>query len=428
MYTRRVAIHHAHWARTGIRCYAVNTNDAQWFPQLRAEMLTRHVRVSREYLDSSTEHKLIDTLRSHLPAEWCPRFHADAPRMPMGHHLIYFNPSLSGDQLLPDGTDALHDPGAPWVRRMWAGGSMRIRPELYHHKTDGFIMDTFGVCAERIQDVQLRGTGDSAKVFVTIERRFARHDLLSVRYREAARDIADSRARTSHDALAYFRSQQNNDDEWGDALFKEVRNLVFLKKRTADELDAAKTGNMPPIKYLPAPSNPDFSHELTPTRSMLFRFSALTWNDHLIHLDPEYARTVEGHRNMLVHGPLCLTLMLKAITPYIDTHSKGKQCFESIEYRNLAPLYCDEKMRICGMVTKTSATGNQYDVWIEGPTGGVAVSGKVHTVIKPPSPRERRPRLSRATRRSEADKKASRPQRTNPAIQTASDRSSRVML
>jgi hypothetical protein len=50
---------------------------------------------------------------------------------------------------------------------------------------------------------------------------------------------------------------------------------------------------------------------------------------------------------------------------------------ESIEYRNLAPLYCDEPMRLCGRVKKTFGNGEIYDVWIEGLTGGVAVKGTV---------------------------------------------------
>jgi hypothetical protein len=55
---------------------------------------------------------------------------------------------------------------------------------------------------------------------------------------------------------------------------------------------------------------------------------------------------------------------------------------KSIEYRNLAPLYCDEEMRICGLEKKKSQNGSIYEVWIEGPTGGVAVKGTVHTTVK----------------------------------------------
>lgn len=156
---------------------------------------------------------------------------------------------------------------------------------------------------------------------------------------------------------------------------------------------------------------------------MLFRFSALTWNAHLIHLDPHYACSVEGHRNMLVHGPLSLTIMLQAITSYIDKHTNATQCFESIEYRNLAPLYCDEEMRVCGKVTKTSAHGSQYEVWIEGPTGGMAVRGTVNAVVKP-----FRTPLSRVAQGSmaQSDQGGKEGERTSihPAPRTISDHSS----
>lgn len=133
---------------------------------------------------------------------------------------------------------------------------------------------------------------------------------------------------------------------------------------------------------------------------MLFRFSALTFNAHLIHLDPEYARNVEGHRNLLVHGPLSLTLMLQVMKNHLDVHTKGEQVPESIEYRNLAPLYCDEEMRICGMEKKTLENGSIYDVWIEGPTGGVAVKGTIYTTKQKLAPAPISTNISAGTSRS----------------------------
>ena len=41
--------------------------------------------------------------------------------------------------------------------------------------------------------------------------------------------------------------------------------------------------------------DPDFVFEYLPTPTMLFRFSALTFNAHLIHLDKQYANEVEGY-------------------------------------------------------------------------------------------------------------------------------------
>jgi hypothetical protein len=115
---------------------------------------------------------------------------------------------------------------------------------------------------------------------------------------------------------------------------------------------------------------------------MLFRYSALTLNAHLIHLDRDYARNVEGHRNLLVHGPLSLTLMLQAIAGHVKKQTEDQCVLESITYRNIAPLYCDEKMVLCGRKKRSSDQGDLYDVWIEGPSGGVAVKGTVRTVLK----------------------------------------------
>jgi hydroxyacyl-ACP dehydratase HTD2-like protein with hotdog domain len=72
--------------------------------------------------------------------------------------------------------------------------------------------------------------------------------------------------------------------------------------------------------------------------------------------------------------------MLQAISGHVAESTAQKMVVESIQYRNLAPLYCDEQMRICGKEKKRTNKGIVYDVWIEGPTGGMAVKGTVRTV------------------------------------------------
>jgi hypothetical protein len=136
------------------------------------------------------------------------------------------------------------------------------------------------------------------------------------------------------------------------------------------------------------PGQAEFSHTLIATRALLFRYSALTFNAHAIHLDPEYARNVEGYRNLLVHGPLLVTLMLKFVEAHIQKLSGPQHVMQSVEYRNFAPLHCDEEMRLCGREKTGSSTkdGRVYDVWIEGPTGGMAVKGTVRTAPIPKQP------------------------------------------
>lgn len=82
----------------------------------------------------------------------------------------------------------------------------------------------------------------------------------------------------------------------------------------------ALSGQSPPVPgdtRLPAPPplkgrGEDYSHHypLTPTETLLFRFSALTFNTHRIHYDAPYARDIEGYKGLVVHGPLTATLLL----------------------------------------------------------------------------------------------------------------------
>lgn len=154
----------------------------------------------------------------------------------------------------------------------------------------------------------------------------------------------------------------------------EGRTLVFMR----DPIHPV--GEMAPEqkrRIVKPPEGAEFAHELTPTAGLLFRFSALTFNAHRIHLDREYCREVEGHRNLLVHGPLSVVLMLDMLQGYLGTEGgvlgeKGGR-ITGIEYRNLAPLYADEVMRVCG---KRKGEGD-YEVWIEGVDGGLAVRGTV---------------------------------------------------
>ena len=58
--------------------------------------------------------------------------------------------------------------------------------------------------------------------------------------------------------------------------------------------------------------------EKNPTRTQLFRYSAITWNSHRIHYDAEHARS-EGHPDVLVqshmHGAVIQQLLMNWLGP-----------------------------------------------------------------------------------------------------------------
>ena len=60
----------------------------------------------------------------------------------------------------------------------------------------------------------------------------------------------------------------------------------------------------------PAPTGATYTEEVRADPTMLFRYSALTFNGHRIHYDRNYATEVEGYSGLVVHGPLLATLMV----------------------------------------------------------------------------------------------------------------------
>jgi hydroxyacyl-ACP dehydratase HTD2-like protein with hotdog domain len=88
---------------------------------------------------------------------------------------------------------------------------------------------------------------------------------------------------------------------------------------------------------------------------------------------------VEGHRDLLFHGPLSFTLLTLLLQDHVA--KKEESFIESIEYRNLAPLYAGEVLKLCGREKESSQEGEgKYDVWAETPEGGIAVKGSAKVI------------------------------------------------
>lgn len=301
---------------------------------LQEEMISRKLPKIKDYGSATPSRLLRTTLIDAFGGK------GESPsgilKMVRGYHLIYFPPAATISSLLPDGTDPLHSPGPPFTRRMWAGGDITFHDTI---KLKGGYM----WCRESITNIEIKGKEGEEKVFVTIQR--------------------------------------NIDCKKHSASIVENRRLVFMQDRPhAAESPEVTT---PRRDFLRAPHKADFSHSLTPSAALLFRFSALTFNAHRIHLDQAYCRDVEGHRNLLVHGPLSLVLMLHFLQARLANEGytrEGKaDRVTHIDYRCLAPLYAEEELTVC--IRRKDAC--VWETWIEGPDGGLAVRGTVRT--SPPS-------------------------------------------
>lgn len=143
------------------------------------------------------------------------------------------------------------------------------------------------------------------------------------------------------------------------------REWVFRKELDPQKGAAVSTAPAPPKKYETASTIVATSkHCQTPIS--LFRFSAVTFNAHQIHYSREWCRSVEGHRDIVVHAPLNLVLMLEL---YRKAYN-GQRSPASMEYRALSPLYAGDEYTI-----KLAESG---EIWVErDQDGGVCVQGKV---------------------------------------------------
>ncbi|KAJ9642878.1 hypothetical protein H2199_004399 [Coniosporium tulheliwenetii] len=326
------------------------------YNHLYEELPQRRIPLIYDDLAPLNAHRLNVSLRSFLPAGW-PR-----KRPSPAYHLVYFNPTIPSEELLPDGTDPLQSPGPPFVRRMWAGGYLRfnLNPGVNGLKLDGKRY----VCMEGIRNVQIKGKEGDEKVFVGIERRMA-----PVNQSDNEDSIREKLWR--------------EEEDFGEAVLIERRNIVFMRERTPEQLKAAAASRASE-KMLKPQHPPDFTHALNPSPSLLFRYSALTFNAHSIHLDPHYCRTVEGHRNLLVHGPLSFTLLTTMLQQHLRTlQTQNREDganglrIHSIDYRNLAPLYAEEPLKLCGRKMEPG----KYEIWAETPEGGIAVRGIAKTDV-----------------------------------------------
>ena len=125
---------------------------------------------------------------------------------------------------------------------------------------------------------------------------------------------------------------------------REYQDLVYR-----EDPDPRAPKPVPPV----ARTDEDSCEHHSFTSTLLFRYSALTFNGHRIHYDLDYCRDVEGYAGLVVHGPLLAQLlMLKA------TRELGP--LTGFAFRATAPLVHTESAEFCRKGT---------ELWVRGPDG-----------------------------------------------------------
>lgn len=363
------------WHRASRRRGTLTRRHQSSWSHLEIELPQRLIPPVFEDMSNHKSYRLDVILADLLPDSVAPLIPSPARlkrELPLAHHICYFEPSRQVSQMLPDGTNPDHSPGDAFPRRMWAGGRV-----AWNLRNPLRLDSETAVSAEFIRSVSIKGRKGDEKVFVEIERRLAK---ATADEQSQLVDIANTTApQQAFEELQHRVRQRlwrDSDSDFGPASIIDTRNIVFLQERTKVALPDQQVLNEPnaPVKILMPQRSPDYIHKFMPTPLLLFRFSALTFNAHSIHLDPRYAQDVEGHRALLLHGPLSFVITMALLQRHLTREGLSEQV-RSIEYRNLAPLYCGEEATFCG----ARVGERKWEVWAQTPDGGVAVRGIVKT-------------------------------------------------
>jgi len=204
---------------------------------------------------------------------------------PLGIHWCLSPDIAPMNELGPDGHPARGGflPPVPLPRRMWAGGHVEF--------SGNFQIGDSVTRRSRIDDVTQKSGRSGPLVFVNV-----RHDYLTPR----------------------------------GVVLSERQDIVYRDQETKS---AARPDAKAPARPMKEPEVADHSRNIDATATLLFRYSALTFNGHRIHYDLPYATEVEHYPGLVFHGPLQASYLMRLAA---DTAAGSLQTFS---YRSVAPLF-----------------------------------------------------------------------------------------
>jgi 3-methylfumaryl-CoA hydratase len=224
-----------------------------------------------------------DVIDGRLLAEFNATFSpfiAGAVAVPPGIFWCLFPDIVGPEQLGEDGHPRIGqfmpDVGLP--RRMWAGGALEC--------LGSFRPGDTVIKRSKIEDIATKSGKSGELCFVTVRNEF-----------------------------------------WtrGEPVMRERQDIVYRAPAPASAGGAGARGT-------DMASPPPGSWSVNATSTLLFRYSAMTFNGHRIHYDHPYATGIEGYAGLVVHGPLQASLMLNRAAAELGRFPA------TFAYRGLSPL------------------------------------------------------------------------------------------
>ena len=259
----------------------------------------------RDHVDATRVAQLAATLDLAEAPE------ADGSALPACWHWILFHETEPMSQLGRDGHAALGGflPPVALPRRMWAGGELVVTRPL-----------SIGEAVTRtstVRDVTPKQGRAGALVFVTVD-----HELSGDR---------------------------------GGAM-TERHDIVYRDRPRPDE---------PPAPPRRPEREAAHRREVVPDPVLLFRYSAVTFNGHRIHYDPDFCRNDEGYPGLVVHGPLTVTLLAGEAQRLCPGRRIAR-----LTHRAVSPLFHPHPFTLCA----ADRDDGSLALWAENHRGELAMS------------------------------------------------------
>lgn len=132
--------------------------------------------------------------------------------------------------------------------------------------------------------------------------------------------------------------------------------LVAVDEFDAVYREAVPAGTKSPVNEgTPAPGDAAWSEAKHLPPTLIFRYSAVTWNAHRIHYDADYARAEEGYPNTVENGGLTMQLLLDAAVKNAPGHRLAR-----FDARLTRPIYVGDTITLAG----TAATERRMTAWV----------------------------------------------------------------
>lgn len=161
----------------------------------------------------------------------------------------------------------------------------------------------------------------------------------------------------------------NEEHVWirdGEPCLREVRDIIYREIPTpTPRRERAGTE----AELLPPATTHAATIVITLSAADLVLYSELTGNGHRIHIDREYAQKVEGHDDLVVHGPLSALLAAEAF------HRVTGKAATHLQYRLIAPAYVGRPLEVstCTTADQASRTGTDSALEVEVRTSDLRI-------------------------------------------------------